>query len=194
MLDERQEGLRKKEISGPAAFDELYETYCGAVYSFALYLSKNRPEAEDLFQETWLKVVRNMDDINYAKDVKAWIFTITANLYRDALRKKRVRAWLVFPKAKDTQRGGQLDRYPSMERNANPATGAAARDLLKKISAALDRLPERQRMVFVLREIEGFKYAEIGDICKMPLGTVKSLLNRAVRRLRKELAAWKPAG
>ena len=193
MEDDRQKGSRKAEKTGPAVFDALYEAYRVAVYSFALYLTRNRPEAEDLFQETWLRVVKNMESINYAKDVKAWIFTITANLYRDALRKKRIRKWLIFPKSKNLQLGDPLDRYPSMERGSDPAAEADAGGIAKVIAGALGRLPDRQRMVFVLREIEGFKYSEISDICKMPLGTVKSLLSRAVKRLRGELSAYKPA-
>ena len=76
-------------------FDELYLQYKEAVFSFAFYLTRNQPEAEDLFQETWLRVIKHLPENAEIQDLKPWIFTIVANLYRDLLRKKRIRN--IFP-------------------------------------------------------------------------------------------------
>jgi len=79
-------------------FDELYDTYRAAVFSFAFSLTQNRGEAEDLFQETWLRVVRYFPKVLDMKKVKSWLFTITANLNKDALRRKRTRRRFLFQK------------------------------------------------------------------------------------------------
>ncbi|MDZ7332501.1 MAG: RNA polymerase sigma factor [candidate division KSB1 bacterium] len=82
-----------------SAFDELYEKYQTAVYRFACYLTQNRMEADDLFQETWLRAVRFLPNNPSVRDFKAWILTIAINLHRDQLRKKRIRRFFGFERS-----------------------------------------------------------------------------------------------
>lgn len=72
-------------------FDQLYGQHKSDVYHFAFYLTKDRGEAEDLFQDTWLRVAKNFPKTLNMKKIKSWIFTITSNLHKDSLRKERVR-------------------------------------------------------------------------------------------------------
>lgn len=173
-------------------FDDLYANYRSAVFSFACYLTKNRGEAEDLFQETWLRVVHHLPKKVEKQSAKAWIFTITANLHRDALRKKRIRRVFFLQKAsRHAQDEGASSflfgsRIPDVENRADRV------DMRRDIAQAMERLPVQQRGIFALREIEGLKYAEISEIYGIPVGTVKSLMFRAVRRLRRELSGYNP--
>ncbi|MFA9454194.1 MAG: RNA polymerase sigma factor [Candidatus Aminicenantaceae bacterium] len=173
----------------PPCFEELYDLYRSAVFSFAYYLTRNRGEAEDLFQEAWLRIIRYLPEKVNMQSLKTWIFTIVTNLHRDNLRKKKVRSVFLLHRHKETE----IEAEGDVEEGASGMRDAGFRsDLGRDLDQAINQLPERQRQVFVLKEVSGFKQAEICDILGIPIGTVKSLMYRAVRRLQKELAAYQP--
>ncbi len=174
-----------------AAVDRLYEKHKADVYRFALHLAGSIPEAEDLLQETWMRVVRHRDEISEERDMKAWLFTIAANLHRDGLRKARVRRLFLLAPRKDA--GGEVDAVAGAP-DSDPGPGALAErsEAGRALDRALAGLPERQRSVFILKMIEGYKHEEIGGILGVPVNTVKTLLFRAVQRLRKELRDFGP--
>jgi RNA polymerase sigma-70 factor (ECF subfamily) len=176
----------------PAEFDELYNEYKSSVYGFACYLTRNKSEAEDLFQETWLRVTENIHKISRAKDIKAWIITVAVNLYRDELRKKRIRKMFSPKKSVDSSYTDEIFNEALWVQKSN-ATGETTRaDLGRAISQALSNLPDKQRLVFILKEIKGFKHWEIAEILRVPTGTVKTLQHRAVKRLQREFGAGTP--
>ncbi len=171
-------------------FEELYEKYQNDVFSFACYLTKNRGEAEDLFQEAWLRIIKKLPEKVNMQRIKAWIFTIVINLYRDELRKKRIRNLFLFQKSRAHETG---EAFPFLKEESlsDSSNGANQIEMGKDINQALALLPDRQRRVFVLKEIAGFRQAEISDILGVPVGTVKSLMYRAVKHLRQELSKYK---
>ncbi|UCC41029.1 MAG: RNA polymerase sigma factor [Candidatus Aminicenantes bacterium] len=171
----------------PEQFDDLYNEYKNSVYGLACYLTGNRSEAEDLFQETWLRVTENINKISNAKDIKAWIFTIAANLYRDELRKKKVRRMFFFQKAKTLSKQEIVSNDAQWGAESKKMNESNRKDMNRATSQAVAKLPNRQRLVFVLKEVKGYKHREIGEILKMPVGTVKTLLYRATKRLQREL-------
>jgi RNA polymerase sigma-70 factor (ECF subfamily) len=188
------EGTGKTEQMISPVFDGLYDKHKDAVFSFACYLTQNLGEAEDLFQEAWLRVVKHLPEKVNMKSIKAWIFTIVTNLYRDELRKKRVRRLFFFQKARTPDLEEVKFSALAGESVSDPAEKANQAQMRKEIAGAIARLPERQRRVFVLKEIAGFRQAEISDILGTPIGTVKSLMHRAVKRLQKELSSYNPKG
>ncbi|MDH4217781.1 MAG: RNA polymerase sigma factor [Candidatus Aminicenantes bacterium] len=171
-------------------FDDLYDQYRTAVYSFSYRLTQNRGEAEDLFQETWLRVAQNFPKVLDMQKVKAWLFTITANLHRDALRKKRIRRLFLFQKRWKFDQDLTSCRDIPEDGSSDRANESEQVDISLAISRAMASLPDQQRLIFVLKEVEGFKQSEIGEILGMPVGTVKSMMYRAVQRLRRDLAAY----
>ena len=173
-------------------FDDLYQQYRSAVFNFACYLTQNPGEAEDLFQETWLRVVHHLPKKVEKCSAKAWIFTITANLHKDALRKKRIRRAFFLKKASRPAPDGDADSFLFGSSFPSESKGANRVDMRRDIAQAMKQLPEQQRGIFALREIEGLKYSEISEIYEIPLGTVKSLMFRAVRKLRGELSDYNP--
>lgn len=194
MQPESTDGTRRAEMTSQPVFDELYDKYKNAVFSFSCYLTQNPGEAEDLFQDAWLRVVKHLPEKVDMKSIKAWIFTIVTNLYRDELRRRRIRRLFLF------QKSGTPDleeaKFPAFASSSvsDPAEIANQAETRKEIARAIARLPERQRRVFVLKEIAGFQQAEISDILGIPIGTVKSLIHRAVKRLQRELSSYNPKG
>jgi RNA polymerase sigma-70 factor (ECF subfamily) len=173
------------------SFEEVYAAYRPALYRFACALADTPGDAEDLFQETWLKAVRAKQR-PAPEELKAWLFTIAANLHRDTLRKRRVRRLFFLERGRTiSAAGGDADPGWDAARfqRGDPA---ALTELQLCLRRALAGLPARQRKVFVLKDIEGFRHDEIGRMLGIPQATVRTLLHRAVGRLRKELAAFGP--
>jgi len=175
--------------------DELYEMYKTDVYRFAHALCDNAKDAEDLFQETWLRAVQSglRSPAGDANSPKAWLFTIAANLQRDALRKKRVRRLFFLERtrsmaevAADADAGWDSGRLAGQDPSARTEFGLCLR-------RAISKLPARERRVFVLKDVEGFKHAEIGRMLHIPETTVRTVLHRAIKRLQRDLAAFDPA-
>jgi len=186
-------GLEHEHETGQAIhpqFDELYERYQNEVFSFAYHLTRHRGDAEDLYQDAWLRIVKKLPKEIDMRGIKAWIFTIVINLHRDELRKKRIRRLFLLEKAKAHEK--EEASFP-VQRDILPADSkddGLRIEIGRDIRQAMDSLPQRQRRVFVLKEIAGFKQAEISDILGVPVGTVKSLMYRAVKRLRQELSKY----
>jgi RNA polymerase sigma-70 factor (ECF subfamily) len=178
-----------------ASFDELYEMYRTRVYRFACALSGDARDAEDLFQETWLRAVKAAPEGFGARrdEAKAWLFTITANAHKDLLRKKRVRRLFLAERTKSLK-DGAADADPGWDVPGHSREDDAARsDIRLCLRRAVLRLPDRERRVFILKDIEGFKHDEIGEVLGIPETTVRTLLHRAVKKLRREMAGFRPA-
>ncbi|MBD3414547.1 MAG: sigma-70 family RNA polymerase sigma factor [Candidatus Aminicenantes bacterium] len=184
--------LEKEQKSKQKMFDDLYDLHKSDVFNFAFYLTKNQGEAEDLFQDTWLRVAKNFPQTLHMDKVKSWIFTITSNLYKDLLRKKKVRkSFLSKRKTQAYQEQHSFLNSFSSDAYLNQDSSEQA-EMGYAISQALDQLPEQHRHVFILKEMAGFKHSEISEILDLPEGTVKSVLFRAVKKLRQHLQAYSP--
>ncbi len=173
------------------AFNQLFKRYQDSVYRFACYLTQNRGQADDLFQDAWLRVVKYLPSKNDVRNFRAWIFRITTNLHRDEIRKRRIRKpfWSLRTVTDDYGDDNRKHRH----QNVIPMTADYIEniELGPAITRAISRLPLKQRRIFILKEIEGFKHKEISDILNLPEGTVKSLLHRAVKFLQRELADYR---
>jgi len=177
-----------------ASFDELYNMYRTHVYRFACALSGDARDAEDLFQETWLRAVKAAPEGLEARqgEAKAWLFTIAANVHKDLLRKKRVRRLFLLERTR-SMGDRTADADPGWDvPGRSREDGTARSDLRLCLRRAVSRLPDRERRVFILKDIEGFKHEEIGEVLGIPETTVRTLLHRAVKKLRREMAGFRP--
>ena len=187
---DRKGGVQVAEMGPAAEFDQIYGRHKDDVFRFVFHLAGDRAEAEDLFQEVWLRVARHFAEIPEPSGARPWLLKIAVNLHRDALRRKRVRRLFFLSKAReDSSRPSSCG--VSAERE-DPAIQAEQATLQGRIDLAVSALPEKQRRVFVLQEIEGLKQAEVAGIVGIPVGTVKSLMHRAVLRLQRELVDCHP--
>ena len=173
------------------AFDELFKKYQNSVYRYANYLTQNRIEADDLFQETWLRAARYLPTSANIRDFKAWILTIIANLHKDELRKKKIRRLYLFHHSERSK--SQTDQFEKLdfESPSKVPDETVQVDIGLALNKAITTLPIKQRRVFVLKEIEGLKHSEISEILNVPIGTIKSLFHRAIKNLQQELAEFK---
>lgn len=171
------------------AFEELVGRHRSPVYNFILRQTGHPARAEDLLQETWLKVVRGAQDWQPKARFTTWVYTIARNLCVDSARKESHRKVesLDAPKRDDGADGRALgEQLPS--EGHSPERGAYNQRLRPLIETALRSLPEEQREVFLLREYSGIPFKEIAEVTGVAENTVKSRMRYALEGLRKKLA------
>ena len=172
----REEDRLKLALTGSVqgdsmAFAELVREHQGMVFSIAYHYLQDRSLAEDLAQEVFLELYQSLGKIQSPAHLTYWLRRVTANRCIDHGRKKVRR------------------REMALEETPEPAASDPSVDplLLKRLQQSVAGLPERQRMVVILRFQEGLGPAEIADALNMPVNTVKSTLHRSLEELRKGL-------
>ncbi|MCG8469230.1 MAG: sigma-70 family RNA polymerase sigma factor [Gemmatimonadetes bacterium] len=169
------------------AFQELVGRYQDRLLNFIYRTIGDRDRAEDLVQETFVRVYRHLHRFDPTKKFSTWIYTIASNLAKNELRNRSRNPLVLFQAIK---KNWEADHRPlEFEDNTySPDDLFRKRHLREKVEAAVAELPEHHRVVFVLRELEGKTYEEISDITGVTLGTVKSRLNRARNRFAQIIA------
>jgi RNA polymerase sigma-70 factor, ECF subfamily len=181
--------IREAQRGNRAAFEELVRYYDQAVLRLALHLTGTEHDAQDVYQDAFLKAYKNIGSFRFECSFYTWIYRIVTNLCLDHLRKKNVRKE-DGPVAKDGN-GGEydlLDQVPDGRAGANPEHDLMRRELGTRISGALEKLTPRERMVFELKHYHGLKLRTVGEILHTTEETAKNTLFRATQKLRGQLA------
>jgi RNA polymerase sigma-70 factor (ECF subfamily) len=160
-----------------------------ALYGFAMTLTRDQSEAEDLVQETYLRAMRAFGQLLPDSNLKGWLFTILRNIWLNQLRQARRRPRLV-----ELDEEEEISPPQWLDRVAQDPHAVFLRKVTRaEVRAALEQLPGLYREVIVLRDIEGFSYRQIASIVGCPAGTVMSRLGRAREKLRLLLIEWQAA-
>jgi RNA polymerase sigma-70 factor (ECF subfamily) len=162
--------------------------YADALFGTALRLTRNRQDAEDLLQETYLRAFSHYDSFREGTNLKAWLFRILKNGFINGYRQRKA-----GPREVDLERGdGSFEA--ALEEVAppvgTPEDELVARTLDGDVARALAALPEDFRMVLELVDLQDFSYREVADILEIPLGTVMSRLYRGRRLLEEALLGY----
>jgi RNA polymerase sigma-70 factor, ECF subfamily len=173
-----------------AAFRTLVERYKKTVYHIAYDLTGQHHAAEDLSQDVFIKLYRSIATFRGDAVLKTWLYRVTVNTYLSQRRKKAFHAIKFFS---DHDPDGHIiaDSTPIRDEHT-PDIHAEAGIMQQHIKIALDQLSPRERTVFVMRHYQDLPLNEIADVLMINIGTVKSTLFRAVKRLQKSLAFYKP--
>ena len=172
------------------AFDELFSRYKRPLYSFILRFVSRRDMAEELLQEVFLKIIRSGSDFEGRAKFSTWAYRITRNLCVDHLRRMTHRKTTSLDQSvrdDDERTLGQKVQDP----NAGVERQVMQGRLKTKIEEAVDRLPDEQKEVFLLREASGLSFKAIAAILACPENTVKSRMRYALERLRADLAEFR---
>ena len=175
--------------SGEDRFSLLVETHQRQIYALALRLTGNAAAADDITQETFISAWKHLGGFRGDSSLKTWLFSIAANKTRSYWRWKKLRAWVGLG-----ERAGDEDS-PTMEEllpdrpEDRPEQAALAADLERRVQAAIDKLPPRQREVAVLRA-QGLALVEIGEALGMAEGTVKAHWFEARKKLEASLGEY----
>nr|WP_276770907.1 RNA polymerase sigma factor SigE [Lawsonella clevelandensis] len=162
-------------------WDDIVRTYADSVYRLAYRLSGNVQDAEDLTQETFIRVFRSLDRYRPGT-FEGWLHRITTNLFLDQVRHRSVVRMEALPE--DTERVGS--------NSAGPAALMDDKLLHPDLQRALDTLSPDYRVAVVLCDIEGLRYEEIADLLGVKIGTVRSRIHRGRAQLRAQLGNVRP--
>ena len=153
--------------------DQYIKKYGKRLYGLCMTLCADRHEADDLYQDTWVKVIRSIDSFDVTKDFEPWLTRLCVNTYRDKLRR--------------------LSRSPFLNFSSNDAKDAVfstipapEREDYSDLYEAIDQLPEKLRLAIILFYFEDMDISKTAETLGIPPGTVKSRLNKA-RKLLKEV-------
>ncbi len=165
------------------AFEEIIALYEKKVFGIIYQITKNQNEIEDLAQEVFIKIYKNIDKFQGNSSLYTWIYKITVNLCLDELRKKKE---VIYLDEKISVNDSEIElQLPSKEKNQEQQY--EEKELKEKMQNAIDKLPDKQKMMIILRDIKGLTYEEISEITDIKLGTVKSQINRARLKLKELL-------
>ncbi len=162
-------------------FEEIALVHMQRIYNTALRLTRNKTEAEDLFQETYLRAYRFFHQFRQGSDCRAWLYTILHNLFIN-----RVRQLSPGRVDFDDERFHRENVMGGMV-SENPEVMLIQRLTREHIQHAIAALPPKLRVAVVLADVEGCTYREIAEICQIPIGTVMSRLYRGRQALRDAL-------
>jgi len=181
--------LRRCRAGDERAYRELVDRYRRQVYSMALRMLRREEDAEDVAQETFIRVFRALDRYDPARSFTAWMFTIAARLCIDHLRRRRHSPLSLF----------QRDAETLEERTIEVADPGPGPDELtsrgeeeRRTQELIDSLPHHYRIVVMLRHQQDLSYQEIAEALKLPLGTVKARIHRARALLKRQLEGNTP--
>jgi len=180
--------VREAQRGSRTAFEELVRNYDQAVLRLALHLTGSEHEAQDIYQEAFLKAYKNLGRFRFECSFYTWIYRIVTNLCLDHLRKRQTRK--EDPQMVTDSNGQQVDvleRVSDDRAGANPERDLMRRELGAKINQALTKLTPRERMVFELKHYQGLRLRTIGEMLNTTEETAKNTLFRATQKLRSAL-------
>jgi RNA polymerase sigma-70 factor (ECF subfamily) len=164
------------------AFDILVRRYKDQLLNFVFRFVGNRSDAEDIVQETFLRVYKNKHYYKEIAKFSTWVYTIAGNLAKTELRRRKRHK--IFSVSNFVNEERDFD-IPDKEHGPDRKVDSTIQeDIIQK---AIEKLPAKFKEVIILRDIQGFAYEEISQILNIPLGTVKSRVNRGRLRLQEDL-------
>jgi len=166
--------MRSIQDGDMVAFNSMVDRYKGRLMNVIGRMLSSTEEAEDVVQETFVRVYQHRQSFNFQHCFSTWIYTIALNLARNELRKRK-----------------KFKFYDITEMQGNEAEFAVEMDLPSRLpqvlNVAIKALPEKYRTAFMLRDMQEMPYDEVAKVLSVPLGTVKSRVNRARMILRDKL-------
>lgn len=163
------------------AFEDLVERYKQKAYRIAFDFTRDREEAKDLSQEAFLRAYTHLKGFDRRAGFYTWFYRILVNLCLDYRRRKARVSWKPFDESTD-----RSDARSDL--TSSPEQAALAGEVSRKVDAALDALPQKQRTAFILKNHQGLSIHEIAEVMQIAEGTAKVHLHRAVMALRQRLA------
>jgi RNA polymerase sigma-70 factor (ECF subfamily) len=177
--------LARRALKGDQqAFAEIVALYQDKLYHMAFRMLGSRQEAEDVTQEAFLRVYRNLDRYDESMKFSTWIYRIATNLCIDRLRKRKA----IYSLDAESNEHEGLDGYALIPSdNRTPESETLLTETQRIVREAIDTLPAKYKSVMVLRYLHDLSLQEIGEVLDMPVTTVKTRVHRGREFLRKKL-------
>lgn len=185
MSNNEQLLLERSKAGDIAAFEKLIEVYQKKIFNLAYRMVGNHDDAADLAQEALIRIFKSIANFKEQSSFSTWVYRITTNVCLDEIRKKKNRRVLSLDEEIHVE-DGEMQRQ-IMSDDPLPDEVVEREELRSIVNGAIGSLPEEQRLVISLRDIQGLSYDEIAEVLDCPTGTVKSRINRARQALKNVL-------
>ncbi len=177
MDDNEMERIHQCQQGNLQAFEEIVELYEKKIYNLAYRMMGNHEDANDMTQEAFIRAYQALDTFRGDARFSTWLYRIATNVCLDELRKKSRRRTESLDQPIYTDDGAVSREIPDW--STNPDEALSKHQIQEMVWKGIQMLPDDQKNVLILRDIQGHSYEEIADITQVSLGTVKSRLNRA---------------
>lgn len=172
------EELCQRFLRGDAsALRELIERYASLLVRFAYRFTRKQEDAEDVVQETFIRLYKNLPKLDLSRPIRPWLFHVCVNLCRNLAERRKSLLFSELENAEENGEGGVLTYLESSD--PLPDDNARQADSARVVRSALDQLPEKYRLVLTLFYFDGLSYEEIADALSLPLNTVRTHIRRA---------------
>jgi RNA polymerase sigma-70 factor, ECF subfamily len=183
--------IRRAQKGDSAAFEELIKNYDRAVLGLAMHLTKCKEDAQDVYQEAFLRAYKNLGRFRFECSFYTWMHRIVTNLCLDRLRYNQRRNRAVEPEVSDEgEEQDPIDRLPDHRPGASPERSLINRELRERVARALGKLSPKERIVFELKHYHGLRLRTIAGFFDTSEGVMKNTLFRATHKLRASLAEF----
>jgi RNA polymerase sigma-70 factor (ECF subfamily) len=180
-----EELVVRVQAGDPSALRELMTRYQRPLYGFLFRLLRSAEDADDLFQETFMRVLKHAARFDTSRRFRPWLYSIAGNLVRNAYRSRSYRE--TVPIDRPDEDGGSLAARLA-GRSQLPVDEAQRAESRQIVNDAVGKLPDKGRAALVLYYYQGLSYEEVSVALEIPLGTVKSRIHNAMARLDKALS------
>jgi RNA polymerase sigma-70 factor (ECF subfamily) len=185
-----EELLERFRAGERRAFDLLTKRHEVGLFNFILRSVRDRATAEELLQDTWIRVLSGLRDFQRASKFSTWVYTVARNLCIDHARKAVLRRHPSLDQSSRSNDDGPTLGEVIADGGPRADRSAISKELQEKLVAAINELPDDQREVFMLREYSALPFKDIADIVGAPENTVKSRMRYALERLQGALAEY----
>jgi RNA polymerase sigma-70 factor (ECF subfamily) len=184
--DQTDEQLMLRAGKGDrAAFDEIARRYAKRMINLAYQITGDRDHAEDIAQETFLRAYKSAPRYTQMAKFSTWLYTIAINLCRNELRRRKFKPYSLEEMAEREEEG--KIRIDIADESSKPDMDLERKELTDHVRKAIAQVPSKFRVALVLRDMQDRSYEEIGVMLKLPVGTVKSRINRGRLRVKEIL-------
>ena len=185
MAPDEKELVLLAQKGNQAAFEQLVYRYDRNVLSLALKYINDEDQAKDIYQEVFIRVYKGLRNFRFQSEFSTWLFRITTNVCFTYKTKKASRVFVSIDEEANDEEPMQEIADQSYE--SAPDKRASGSETRMRVEKALDEIPPKHKMVFVMKHFEGYKLREIADLLECQEGTVKKYLFEAVHKLRDKL-------
>ncbi len=165
----------------------LVDRYKDRLYSLCYHLENNRSDVDDLFQDTWIKAISKLEQYDVTKPFWTWLASIAVNTYRDKYRRLKKKLAIFYHWSKGNENHMEIVFEQVQSNEPDPQTSLVNSEFREKLIDSLAELDDKYRIPLILQYYRDMKYEDIANALNISIGTVKSRINEAKKRLRKVL-------
>lgn len=174
--------IQQLRESDQAAFKTLVETYQDLVYNTALGIVQNAQDAEDVAQDTFIKVFRSVQSFKGESKISTWLYRITVSTALDLLRSRKSKKRFGFLQRLFGEGNEPIHEAPDFH---HPGVALDQKENAARLFKAIDLLPENQKVAFSLNKLEELSYQEVSEVMNISVSAVESLMHRAKQNLKR---------